>query len=58
MCRDAAGIYLGASGVVFLGVTDPATLEVLSCWEALALATDLSLMHIEVASDCKELVNV
>lgn len=39
------------------GVTDPTTLEALACREALALATDLLLSHVEVASDCKGVVS-
>ena len=29
-CRDNDGTYLGASVVVFVGITDPATLEALA----------------------------
>ena len=38
------------------GVTDPATLEALACREALALAADLGLARIIVASDCQGVV--
>jgi hypothetical protein len=31
-CRDSNGVYLGASAIVFPGITDPATLESLACW--------------------------
>ena len=50
------GKYLGASAVRHTGINDPATLEALACREALSLALDLSLSHVLVASDCKEVV--
>jgi ribonuclease HI len=55
--RDDNGQYLGASAVVFSAITDPATLESLACREALALAEDLDLRRIHVASDCKTVVS-
>lgn len=42
VCRDAAGMFLGASVVVVKGMTDPACLEAAACNEALALASDLN----------------
>jgi ribonuclease HI len=39
------------------GVSDPGTLEAIACREALALARDLSLQRITVATDCLEVVN-
>jgi hypothetical protein len=42
-CRGCNGVFLGASIVVFRGVTEPSTLETLACQEALALAEDLDL---------------
>jgi hypothetical protein len=56
-CRGSTGIYLGASAIVVHGVTDPATLETLACREALALAEDLGIDQVFVASDCKTVVN-
>jgi len=56
-CRDNDGTYLGASVVVFVGITDPATLEALACREALALAEDLALERLFVVSDCKTVVS-
>ena len=56
-CRDNDGTYLGASVVVFVGITDPATLEALACHEALALAEDLALQRLFVVSDCKTVVS-
>ncbi|KAE8766689.1 hypothetical protein D1007_62058 [Hordeum vulgare] len=52
VCRDDHGKYLGASALVFHGLTDPHILETLACREAQALAQDLLLQHIVVASDC------
>jgi hypothetical protein len=56
ICRDDQGIYLGASTVVFSGISDPTTFESLACREALALADDLVLSCFKVASDCKVMV--
>ena len=41
VARDSSGCYLGASTLVFAGVSDPEILEVLACREGLALANDL-----------------
>jgi hypothetical protein len=48
--------YMGSSVVVFKGVFDPPTLEALACREALALATDVALSRLVIASDCKHVV--
>jgi ribonuclease HI len=56
ICRDHNGIYLGSSVMIFDGITDPGVLEALACREALALAEDLMLSSIYVASDCKQVV--
>jgi hypothetical protein len=45
-------VFLGASAQVIHGMSDPDTLEAIACREALALARDLALNHIHVASDC------
>jgi hypothetical protein len=42
--------------VVYKGITDPASLESMTCREALALAEDLALTRLIVASDCKGVV--
>ena len=47
---------MGSSAMVFPGVCDPATLETLACREALALAADLNIRQITIASDCKQVV--
>ena len=36
----------------FSGISDPETLEAMACREGLALASDLLLQRIRVASDC------
>jgi ribonuclease HI len=54
--RTSDGVYLGSSAVIFPGVTDPPTLETLACRKSLALATDLMIDDIVVASDCKQVV--
>ena len=56
LCRTHSGMFLGASVMKIYGVTDPATLEALACREALALAADLGLARIIIASDCQEVV--
>jgi ribonuclease HI len=55
-CRSSSGVYLGSSAVVFDGITDPASLEALACREGFALAADLALSRIQIASDCKLVV--
>jgi ribonuclease HI len=57
ICRSANGDFLGASVVVVEGINDPAILEAMACREALALALDLDLTHVRVASDCAEVIN-
>ena len=42
--------------MVFEGITDPSCLEALACRESLALAEDLNLTKIFVASDCQPVV--
>jgi ribonuclease HI len=50
--RGDDGGFLGASTEVFNGATDPETLEVMACREGLAVAADLLLQHLCIASDC------
>ena len=57
MCRDKSVTYLGASAVVFEGLVNPASLEAKACSEALALARDLNLNDLEIASDCQEVIS-
>ena len=57
ICRDSNGSCLGASSLVVDKITDPVSLEALACRDALALAEDLALPRILVASDCKTVVS-
>ena len=52
VARDSSGCYLGASTLVFAGVSDLELLEVLACREGLALANDLLIQQARVASVC------
>lgn len=56
VCRDATGVYMGSSALTVQGITDAATLEAMACREALALAQDMMLHNIVVASDSKMIV--
>jgi ribonuclease HI len=57
VARSATGEFLGSSSVTVEGVSVPAILESLACREALALASDLNLRRIKVATDCLEVAN-
>jgi hypothetical protein len=57
IARDTGGSYLGASSIGFRSITDPTTLEALAIRESLALADDLQLQSIQVASDCKVVID-
>ena len=57
ICRNHQGLFLGASAVVFLNLSDPTTLEAMAIREALSLADDLYELKIQVASDCKVAVD-
>jgi hypothetical protein len=48
---DEDGNFLGASALVLEGCEDPETPEVVPCHEGLALASDLDLQMLQVASD-------
>lgn len=56
VCRDIDGSYLGSSVLVIHGLLDPTTLELVACREALTLATNLGLDHLQVASYYKGVV--
>jgi ribonuclease HI len=56
VARDADGTFLGASAVASRGVTDPETMEALACREGLALAFDLNVRRLRLASDCANVV--
>ena len=55
--RSSDGLFLGASCVVLERCTQPETLEVLACREALSLASDLSVRRIRIASECLRVIN-
>lgn len=57
VCRDQNGVYIGASASVLRDMVQPEILEAITVWEAFALASDLHLAHIHIASDCATLVN-
>jgi hypothetical protein len=54
VCHDHTGMYLRSSVMVYRGITDPTILETFACREALALADDLLVQRMKVASDCLE----
>jgi ribonuclease HI len=56
VCRSEQGEYLGATALVFDGITHPGCLEAMACREALELAADLQTARIHVASDCMEVI--
>ena len=51
VARDHHGSFLRAGGSRFEGVTDPLTLELLACRDALAMAQDMGLQQVEVETD-------
>jgi hypothetical protein len=53
---DHNGTYMGASVLVLEGITDPPILETIACREALALAEDIALTNVLVASYCASVV--
>jgi hypothetical protein len=57
VCHNDSGMFLGASALTLAGSYSSATLEAIAVCEALALAQDLNLTHICVATDCLEVVN-
>jgi len=50
--RNEADTFLGASAVAMEGVLDLETAEALACREVLALANDLMLRKVRIATDC------
>ena len=57
VCRDIHGVFLGALAITFKHIHNPTILEVLAVREALAVAEDLYVQKIQVASDCKIVVD-
>jgi hypothetical protein len=52
IAQDQDDIFLGALGVVLDGITKPEIVEEMACKEGLALAADLMLTLVRLASDC------
>ena len=57
VARSCEGEFLGASSVVFIGISDAETVEALAIREALSLADDLLTRRVKVASDCLRVIN-
>ncbi|KAE8770782.1 hypothetical protein D1007_57410 [Hordeum vulgare] len=56
ICRDAQGHFMGASTIVLMGVIDPAVVEAHARREVIALAEDLMIPNIRIASDCLRVI--
>ena len=56
VARDETGMFLGASALVVEGITSPEVAEAMACREGLALASDLDLQKIRIATDCVNVV--
>ncbi|XP_071680460.1 uncharacterized protein [Lolium perenne] len=56
IARSSYGVFLGASALIYTGVTEAETLEALACREACDLAGDIYASRVRVASDCKMVV--
>ena len=54
--RGEPGVFLGASSVVLQGINDPEMLEAIACREGMAVAADLLLHRLKVATDCINVV--
>jgi ribonuclease HI len=57
VCRREDGVFVEASSLTIRDIDDPATTETLACREALALAEDLQLQKVAIASDCLSVIN-
>jgi hypothetical protein len=57
VCRSEEVNFLGASALRIEGIGDPSALEAVACREALALAEDLYLQKVTVATDCMQVIN-
>ncbi|TVU04461.1 hypothetical protein EJB05_47571, partial [Eragrostis curvula] len=56
VARDEAGKFMGASAVIVEGVLDPEIAEAMACREGFALASDLAVQKIRLATDCVNVV--
>ncbi|KAJ1296190.1 hypothetical protein BS78_01G280500 [Paspalum vaginatum] len=54
--KDSDGLFLGASALVMTGVTDAEIMEAMACREGQALAQDLALQKVRLASDCSNVI--
>ena len=52
LCHNHVGIFLGASPLVFQGMTNLATLNAWACGDAFPLAFELQQRNMQVASNC------
>jgi len=57
IARDGAGIFQGASVLIIQGAIDPELMEAIACREGLALASDLAVRKIRLATDNISVVN-
>ncbi|KAE8809829.1 F-box/WD-40 repeat-containing protein [Hordeum vulgare] len=57
VCRDSKGVFFGASAISFQHIHDSVILEALAIREAMALGEDVYVQKIQVASDCKTMVD-
>jgi ribonuclease HI len=57
VCRSETGMFLGASTLTVDGIVSPTVMEALACREGLALAQDLNIQKVMVATDCLTVVN-
>lgn len=55
--RYHTGNYLGSSSITINGVADVPSLEAMACHEAQALAADLLVNRVLIASDCSFVIN-
>ncbi|OEL30005.1 hypothetical protein BAE44_0008976, partial [Dichanthelium oligosanthes] len=53
---DGAGNFLGALALVLEGLVNAEAIEAIACREGLALACDLVLQNVRVASDCANVI--
>ena len=51
VARDGTGAFQGASVLVIQGITDPESMETITCRAGLALASDLTFRKVRIASD-------
>jgi hypothetical protein len=56
IARDSMGNFLGGLALVIEGMTDPEVMEALACREGMALANDLLLQKVRMASDFHSVV--